>query len=557
MNIQFVPKLFSILKDGYTKKQFSGDLQAGIIVGIIALPLAIAFAIASGVPPEKGLITAIIAGFVIAVLGGSRVNVSGPTGAFIVIVYGIVQKYGIDGLIISTFIAGIMLMIMGFARLGSVIKFIPHPLVVGFTSGIAILIFSSQVKDLFGLKMGTVPADFVEKWELYIQNFSAINPWAIIIAIGTILLSIYFKKITTKIPGSLIAVIISTMLVHFLHLPVETIESKFGSIPSTLPHPMIPHITFSVIQQLIVPAFTIAMLGAIESLLSAVVSDGMINANHRSNMELIAQGAGNIFSSFFGGIPATGAIARTAANIKNGGRTPVAAIIHAIVLLIIMLFIGKWAKLIPLSCLAGILAVVAYNMSEWKSFISVTRGPKTDVAILLTTFFLTVIIDLTVALEIGMILASFLFMHKMSVITNIQIIDPHEEDEDNSYILPTEIDMSLPKGILIYEINGPLFFGVAHKFKDALIETRSMPKVLIIRMRNVSTIDATGTHYFKEMIKEVQNKNTKVILSGVSPLISNNLKDERILFLVGKNNVFETFSDALAHGKNILSQEKE
>jgi len=556
MNIQFVPKLFSILKDGYSKKQFSGDLQAGIIVGIIALPLAIAFAIASGVPPEKGLITAIIAGFVIAVLGGSRVNVSGPTGAFIVIVYGIVQKYGVDGLIISTFIAGIMLMIMGFARLGSVIKFIPHPLVVGFTSGIAILIFSSQVKDLFGLKMGAVPADFVEKWEIYIQNFSAINPWAITIAIATIFLSIYFKKITTKIPGSLIAVIISTMLVHFLHLPVETIESKFGSIPSTLPHPMIPHITFSVIQQLIVPAFTIAMLGAIESLLSAVVSDGMINANHRSNMELIAQGAGNVFSSFFGGIPATGAIARTAANIKNGGRTPVAAVIHAIVLLIIMLFIGKWAKLIPLSCLAGILAVVAYNMSEWKSFISVTRGPKTDVAILLTTFFLTVIIDLTVALEIGMILASFLFMHKMSVITNIQIIDPHEEDEDNSYILPSEIDMSLPKGILIYEINGPLFFGVAHKFKDALIETRSMPKVLIIRMRNVSTIDATGTHYFKEMIKEVQNKNTKVILSGVSPLISNNLKDERILFLVGKNNVFETFSDALAHGKNILNQEK-
>jgi sulfate permease, SulP family len=555
MNIQFVPKLFSIIKDGYTKKQFSGDLQAGIIVGIIALPLAIAFAIASGVPPEKGLITAIIAGFVIAVLGGSRVNVSGPTGAFIVIVYGIVQKYGIDGLIISTFIAGVMLMIMGFARLGSVIKFIPHPLVVGFTSGIAILIFSSQVKDLFGLKMGTVPADFVEKWIMYFKNFSTVNPWAIGIAVATMLLAVYFKKITTKIPGSLIAVIISTMLVQFLHLPVETIESKFGSIPSSLPLPMVPHITFSVVQQLIVPAFTIAMLGAIESLLSAVVSDGMINANHRSNMELIAQGAGNIFSSIFGGIPATGAIARTAANIKNGGRTPVAAIIHAIVLLIIMLFIGQWAKLIPLSCLAGILAVVAYNMSEWRSFVSVVRGPRTDVAILLTTFFLTVIIDLTVALEIGMILAAFLFMHKMSEVTNIQIIDPHEEDDDSPNVLPTELDMSLPKGILIYEINGPLFFGVAHKFKDALVETRSMPKVLIIRMRNVSTIDATGTHYFKEMIKEVQSKNTKVILSGISPQILNNLKDERILFLVGKNNIFNAFSDALIHGKHILNQE--
>ena len=370
------------------------------------------------------------------------------------------------------------------------------------------------------------------------------------------LLSIYFKKITTKIPGSLIAVIVSTMLVQFLHLPVETIESKFGSIPSALPLPMVPHITFAVIQQLIVPAFTIAMLGAIESLLSAVVSDGMINGNHRSNMELIAQGAGNIFSSIFGGIPATGAIARTAANIKNGGRTPVAAIIHAIVLLIIMLFIGQWAKLIPLSCLAGILAVVAYNMSEWRSFISVTRGPRTDVAILLTTFFLTVIIDLTVALEIGMILAAFLFMHKMSEVTNIQIIDPHEEDDDSPNVLPTEFDMSLPKGILIYEINGPLFFGVAHKFKDALVETRSMPKVLIIRMRNVSTIDATGTHYFKEMIKEVQSKNTKVILSGISPHILNNLKDERILFMVGKNNIFNAFSDALIHGKQILNQDK-
>lgn len=553
MNVQFVPKLFSILKEGYTKKQFFSDFQAGIIVGIIALPLAIAFAIASGVTPEKGLITAIIAGLIIAILGGSRVNVSGPTGAFIVIVYGIVQKYGVDGLIVSTFIAGIMLIIMGLARFGSVIKFIPHPLVVGFTSGIALLIFSSQVKDLFGLKMGAVPADFIEKWHQYFINFSSINLWAVGIALATIFLSLFFKKITTKIPGSLIAVIISTFVVQFFNLPVDTIETKFGSIPSSLPLPIVPHITFSTIQQLIAPAFTIAMLGAIESLLSAVVADGMINGNHRSNMELVAQGTGNILSSIFGGIPATGAIARTAANIKNGGRTPVAAIIHAIVLLIIMLFVGQWAKLIPLSCLAGILAVVAYNMSEWRSFLSITRGPKTDVAILLTTFFLTVIIDLTVALEIGMVLAAFLFMLKMSSITNIQVIDPHEED-DSPNVLPVEIDMSLPKGILIYEINGPLFFGVAHKFKDALIETRSLPKILIIRMRNVSTIDATGTHYFKEMIKEVQNNNTKIILSGVSKTIYDRLKEERIVFLIGKNNIFDNFSDALSHGKQFLNQ---
>jgi len=551
MNKVFVPKLFSILKEGYSRKQFFTDFQAGIIVGIIALPLAIAFAIASGVTPEKGLITAIIAGLVIAILGGSRVNVSGPTGAFIVIVYGIVQKYGIDGLIVSTFIAGIIIMIMGFARLGSIIKFIPHPLVIGFTSGIALLIFSSQIKDLLGLSMGAVPADFIDKWHMFILNISSANFMAICIASGTILTSIYFKKITTKVPGSLIAVILSTLVVQFFHLPVETIETKFGVIPSSIPMPIIPHVNFATLKELIAPAFTIALLSSIESLLSAVVSDGMIGGSHRSNMELVAQGAGNILSSIFGGIPATGAIARTAANIKNGGRTPVSAIVHALVLLAIMLFVGQWAKLIPLSCLAGILVVVAYNMSEWRTFASIARGPKADVAVMITTFLLTVIIDLTVALEIGMVLAVFLFMHRMSVITNINVIDPKESDDDEG--LP-EITMALPKGLIIYEINGPLFFGVAHKFKDALIETKSVPKVLIIRMRNVSTIDATGMHYLKEMIKEFQARKTKVVLSGMESNIFTRLKEDRIVFLVGKSNVFDNYYDALTYSKTLLAQ---
>lgn len=549
----FKPKLFDTLKN-YTRQQFGKDLMAGLIVGIVALPLAIAFAIASGVSPEKGLYTAVIAGFIISAMGGSRVQIGGPTGAFIVIVYGIVQVHGVNGLIIATFMAGIMLIIMGLARLGSVIKFIPHPLIIGFTSGIALIIFSSQMKDFFGLKMGAVPADFIDKWKSYIHYFNTLNIYAALIAAATVLIIFLWPKITHKIPGSVIAIVVTTAAMQLLHLPVETIGSRFGSIPSTFPMPAIPHLDFAIIKDLIQPAFTIALLGGIESLLSAVVSDGMIGGNHKSNMELVAQGTANIFSALFGGIPATGAIARTATNVKNGGRTPVAGIVHAITLLLIMLFIGKWAALIPMATLAGILVVVAYNMSEWKSFISVTKGPRSDVAVLLTTFFLTVIVDLTVAIEIGMVLAVFLFMRKMIMFSDVSMLTKDIDDNGNGKDKEAVGNFAVPNQVEVFEITGPLFFGAAYKFKDAMKFIEKPPKILIIRMRQVPIIDATGIKTIEEVYKESKHRGTKLILSEVhSRQVMNELKDARLLFAIGKANVTDTFVEALNRSKNILS----
>ena len=549
----FKPKLFDTLKN-YTRQQFGKDLMAGLIVGIVALPLAIAFAIASGVSPEKGLYTAVIAGFIISAMGGSRVQIGGPTGAFIVIVYGIVQVHGVNGLIIATFMAGIMLIIMGLARLGSVIKFIPHPLIIGFTSGIALIIFSSQMKDFFGLKMGAVPVDFIDKWKSYIHYFNTLNIYAALIAAATVLIIFLWPKITHKIPGSVIAIVVTTAAMQLLHLPVETIGSRFGSIPSTFPMPAIPHLDFAIIKDLIQPAFTIALLGGIESLLSAVVSDGMIGGNHKSNMELVAQGTANIFSALFGGIPATGAIARTATNVKNGGRTPVAGIVHAITLLLIMLFIGKWAALIPMATLAGILVVVAYNMSEWKSFISVTKGPRSDVAVLLTTFFLTVIVDLTVAIEIGMVLAVFLFMRKMIMFSDVSMLTKDIDDNGNGNDKEAVGNFAVPNQVEVFEITGPLFFGAAYKFKDAMKFIEKPPKILIIRMRQVPIIDATGIKTIEEVYKESKHRGTKLILSEVhSRQVMNELKDARLLFAIGKANVTDTFVEALNRSKNILS----
>jgi len=497
----FIPKIFETLKH-YNRQQFGKDVMAGIIVGIVALPLAIAFAIASGVSPEKGLYTAVIGGFVISALGGSKVQIGGPTGAFIVIVYGIVQLYGFNGLVIATFMAGIMLIIMGFARLGAVIKFIPHPLIIGFTSGIALIIFSSQMKDFFGLQMGTVPADFLDKWESYFVNFQSVNVYAVSIAVVTVIIILLWPKITHKIPGSLIAILVSTAAVQFLHLDVETIGSRFGSIPSSLPVPSIPHLDFVTIKKLIQPAFTIALLGGIESLLSAVVADGMIGGNHKSNMELVAQGTANIFSSIFGGIPATGAIARTATNVKNGGRTPVAGIVHAITLLLIMLFVGRWAALIPMATLAGILIVIAYHMSEWENFASVMKGPRSDIAVMVTTFLLTVLIDLTVAIEIGMVLAAFLFMRKMIKFSDVSILTKDVDDNENEADREALEKYIIPKEVQVFEITGPLFFGAAYKFKDAIRFIEKTPKVLIIRMRQVPIIDATGIRTLQEVHKE-------------------------------------------------------
>ena len=544
----FVPKIFITLKS-YSRQQFFADLIAGIIVGVVALPLAIAFAIASGVSPEKGLYTAIVAGFIISALGGSRVQIGGPTGAFIVIVYGIVQQYGVEGLTIATLMAGVMLMIMGFVRLGNVIKFIPHPLIVGFTSGIALIIFSSQMKDFFGLQMGSVPADFADKWREYFQHFDSVNFASILIATGTILIAAIFPKITHKIPGSLVAIVLSTFLVQYFQLPIETIGSRFGSIPSSLASPSFPKVDLAIIQHLIKHAFTIALLGGIESLLSAVVADGMIGGNHKSNIELVAQGIANIFSSVFSGIPATGAIARTATNVKNGGRTPVAGITHAITLLIIMLFVGKYASLIPLSCLAGILIFVAYNMSEWRSFLSVMKGPRGDTAVLLTTFLLTVLVDLTVAIEIGMVLAAFLFMRRMTQLSNVDITTKEINENDD----PKAISKyKVPVGVEVFEIKGPFFFGAAYKFKEALKVFEKAPKILIIRMRFVPFIDTTGLHVIEEVFKLAGRLGTKFIISGIQPAVFDEFEKSGLLSQIGRENVLTVIEDALARANELL-----
>lgn len=554
MNEFFKPKLITTLRD-YSWPKFAQDAMAGLIVGIVALPLAIAFAIASGVSPEKGLITAIIAGLLISGLGGSRVQIGGPTGAFIVIVYGIVQQYGVDGLIVATFIAGIMLIIFGIARLGSIIKFIPYSLIIGFTSGIAVIIFSSQIKDFFGLQMGDVPADFIAKWQEFLKHFSSTNLYAGGIAISTIIIIYLFPSATRKIPGSLIAILITTAIVQWFQLPVETIGSRFGQIHASLPAPAMPDISFQLIREMMQPAFTIALLGAIESLLSAVVADGMIGGNHRSNTELIGQGVANIGSSLFGGIPATGAIARTATNVRNGGRTPVAGMVHAIVLFIILIFLGKWASYIPLSCLAGVLVVIAINMSEYKNFVSIMKGPKGDVAVMLTTFLLTVLIDLTIAIEVGIVLAAFSFIRKMVKSSKVRFADGEISDADFGKELNDE-RIDIPKGVEIIEISGPLFFGASYKIKEAVRYMHKKPAILIIRMRHVPVIDATGIQSFREIVMELQKKKTKIILSELtSGQVKSELDHARILFAIGKGNIFQSLPEAIHRAENLLSEQ--
>ncbi|GIV46151.1 MAG: sodium-independent anion transporter [Ignavibacterium sp.] len=551
----FKPKLFTTLK-GYTKQQFVSDATAGVIVGIVALPLAIAFGIASGVTPEKGIITAIIAGFIISFLGGSRVQIGGPTGAFIIIVYGIIQQYGTTGLAIATIMAGFILIFMGLAKFGSLIKFIPYPVVVGFTSGIALLIFSTQVKEFFGLQISKVPSEFHEKWIVYFQNFASMNYYVLGISLLALLIMIFWPKVTHRIPGSLIAIIITTIIVQIFHLPVDTIGSRFGEIPSNLPSPSLMEFHLSEIKNLIAPATTIAILAAIESLLSAVVADGMIGGKHRSNMELIAQGVANIASPLFGGIPATGAIARTATNIKNGGRTPVAGIIHSITLLLIMLFFGSYAKLIPMATLAAILVIVSYNMSEWHAFKSLLKSPRSDVIVLLTTFFLTVIFDLTIAIEIGMILAVLLFMKRMAEVSNISIITKELEDEEEKTD-PNSIEKRIvPEGVEVFEINGPFFFGAATKFKEQLKIVENPPKILIIRMRNVPAIDATGLQILKELYNDSKKNGMQIILSGVhtQPLYA--MTQAGIFDLYGEENIHGNIDDALDRAREILGLPK-
>ena len=547
MNKEFIPKLFSLLKEGISKETITKDILSGLIVGIVALPLAIAFAIASGVSPEKGIITAIIAGIIISAFGGSRVQIGGPTGAFIVIVYGIVQEHGINGLTIATFMAGFIIIGLGLARLGNLLKFIPYSLIVGFTSGIALIIFSSQINDFFGLQIAKVPADFMDKWAVYFENLDKINGYAIAIAGGTVIITLYFQKLIKKIPGSIVAILLSTIVVQVFGIPVDTIESNFGEIPNHLSMPSLPYVDYDTVKSLIQPAFAIALLGGIESLLSAVVSDSMIGGKHRSNMELIAQGGANIFSAIFGGIPATGAIARTATNVKNGGRTPIAGIVHALVLLSIMLLFAPYAKLIPLSCLAGILMVVAYHMSEWRQFKSILKGNRMDIIILLSTFFLTVIFDLVIAIEIGIVLSSFMFMKRMSEAVLVEKIT--SDNINDEHLFDDEL-LELPKNVLLYEINGPLFFGAARQFQETISNTHLQPKVIIIRMRYVPLIDATGYQSLKEIIKTYRAKGIKVILSGINEETKKDFEKNEMFSVLEEEYIFKNINEALEKAKS-------
>lgn len=547
----FIPALFRALKD-YSWAQFGKDALAGVIVGIVALPLAIAFAIASGVSPEKGLYTAIVAGFIISAFGGSNVQIGGPTGAFIIVVYGIVQAQGVNGLVIATFIAGIFLVLLGVARLGNVIKFIPYPLVVGFTTGIAVIIFSSQVKDFLGLQMGQVPVDFIEKWIVYFTHIQSVNWYALAVSVFTVLVVIFFPRLTRRIPGPLVAILLSTLAVQYFHLPVETIGSRYGSIPSSLPAPSWPALDWSTIKNAIQPAIAIALLGGIESLLSAVVADGMTGGKHNSNMELVAQGGANIASAFMGGIPATGAIARTAVNVKSGGRTPVAGIIHALTLLAVLLAIGKWATLIPMSCLAGILVVVAYNMAETETFRDIARGAGSDAAVLLVTFSLTVIFDITVAIEAGMVLAAFLFVRRMAKASNVNALVNENGDAPG---LPLAGEQPLPAGVEVFELNGPLFFGAAYKFRDAIKWTGRKPSVLIVKMGNVPVIDATGVQVIGDLLRDCSRHHVRLIVCGLQPGVYDVLRAKRLLFRIGKRYVVPAFGPAVELAGRIIKED--
>lgn len=549
----FHPKLLTTLKD-YNKQTFFSDLIAGIIVGVVALPLAIAFGIASGVSPEQGLITAVIAGFLISALGGSRVQIGGPTGAFIVIVYGIVQQFGVPGLIVATIMAGVMLVVMGILQLGSIIKFMPHPIVVGFTSGIAVVIFSSQVKDFLGMQVAeATPADFIAKWRFYLNHFEAVNLYALGLGVFTVLTIILWPKVEKRIPGTLIALLLTTIATSVFQLPVETIGSRFGEIKASIPAPVIPSVSFDTLRLLLAPAFTIAMLGAIESLLSAMVADGATGGRHRSNTELIGQGIANIITPLFGGIPATGAIARTMTNIRNGGKTPVAGIIHAVVLLLILLFFGKWAKLIPMSTLAGILVVVSYNMSEWRSFKALLRNSRSDVAVLLTTFFLTVIIDLTVAIQFGLLLAVLLFLKRLIETTQVDVIKQAVDDDQSDFSDEVQ-QLQVPKDVEVFEISGPFFFGVASKFDEAERNMVKTPKIRIIRLRKVPFIDATGLNNLRNFIRRAQVKNIEIILSGANEKVSEALVKDGILNLVGPENSCPDIHCALSKARKKLEK---
>jgi SulP family sulfate permease len=551
VNLPFVPELIRSLR-AYTRHDAVADIIAGLIVGIVALPLTIAFAIASGLPPAYGLYTGIIAGFLISALGGSRVQIGGPTGAFVVIVYGIVQQYGVAGLTIATIMAGLIMVVLGVTRMGATIKFIPFPVTLGFTSGIAVVIFSSQVRDLLGLRMDDVPAEFLAKWSAYWEHLGTANLQALLLGAATLAILIFWPRVSRKLPAPFIAILAATLATAIFGLEVETIGSRFGEIRAALPRPQIPALDLTTILTLVGPAFTIAFLGSIESLLSAVVADGMIGRRHDSNMELVAQGVANIAAPIFGGMPATGAIARTATNINNGGRTPIAGIVHALTLLLITLFLGRWVAYIPLAALGAVLVMVAYHMSEWRSFRAELTAPKSDVLVMLATFSLTVVVDLTVAIQVGMVLAAFLFMKRMAEVTNVTALTR----ELKGGAAPRDDDPALaggiPTGVKVYEINGPFFFGAAGKFRETISEIDNPPKVLIIRMRDVPAIDSTAMHALQEVVRRTRKDGTLLLLSDVhaQPMVA--LAGSDLLDEIGEENLCGDLEDALARAREHL-----
>lgn len=555
-NIQ--TKLFSCLKT-YDKKTFMSDLMAGIIVGIVALPLAIAFGIASGVTPEKGIITAIVAGLVISLFGGSKVQIGGPTGAFIIIIYGIIQKYGFEGLTIATLMAGFFLVLFGLLRLGTIIKYIPYPIVVGFTSGIVVTIFTTQIKDLFGLTLPSNPSDFIEKWGVYLQNFDTIDPWCALIGVASVVVIAVTPRFSKKIPGSLIAIILMTIVALLLKnfagvLSIETIGDRF-SISNELPAAQVPDMNWETIKSLVSPAITIAILGAIESLLSATVADGVIGDHHDSNTELVAQGLANIASPLFGGIPATGAIARTMTNINNGGKTPVAGIIHAVVLLLIFLFLMPLAKYIPMACLAGVLVVVSYGMCGWRSFLELMKNPKSDVTVLLITFFLTIIFDLTIAIEVGLIIACLLFMKRMSETTDVKAITEEIDLNQDAEFSTGNLDhLIIPQGVEVYEINGPYFFGAGNKFEEIMASFGDRPKVRIIRMRKVPFVDSTGIHNLTNLCEMSKKEGIQIVLSGVREKVNGQLEHAGFYHLIGEENICSHINLALKRANEIIEK---
>lgn len=549
--IDFQPKLFELFRN-YSKTDFSTDLMAGIIVGIVALPLAIAFGIASGVTPEKGIITAIVAGFIISLLGGSKVQIGGPTGAFIVIIYGIIQEYGIEGLTVATLMAGILLVLMGVFKLGAVIKFIPYPIIVGFTSGIAVTIFTTQIADVFGLNFDgeRVPGDFIGKWLVYARHFDTVNWWNALVSFVSIFIIAITPKFSKKIPGSLIAIVVVTLAVYLMKVyggitTIDTIGDRF-SIQAQLPEAVVPALDWEAVKNLFPVAVTIAVLGAIESLLSATVADGVIGDRHHSNTELIAQGIANIVSPIFGGIPATGAIARTMTNINNGGRSPIAGIVHAGVLLLILLFLMPLAQYIPMACLAGVLVIVSYNMSGWRTFLALMKNPKSDVTVLLITFFLTVIFDLTVAIEVGLLIACVLFMKRVMETTEISVIRDEIDPNKESDLEVHEEHLTLPKGVEVYEINGPYFFGIATKFEEIMSQLGDRPKIRIIRMRKVPFIDSTGIHNLTNLCVMSQKENIHIILSGVNDKVHKVLERSGFYELLGEDNICSNINEAVA-----------